>query len=328
MQGTPQAVTAQRRASDPFVSIVAPFYNESETIGIFYETITKVLLELGIRHYELVCVNDGSKDDTLSKLVALSQTDDRIRVIDLSRNFGKEAALTAGVDESVGDVVVPIDCDLQDPPQLIGVMLERWRQGFDVVLAKRSDRSSDGYLKRVTAAMFYRVHNKLSDTSIPDNVGDFRLMDRRVVEALKLLPERRRFMKGLFAWVGFKSAVIEYAREPRVAGATKFSGFKLVNFAIEGITSFSTAPLRLTTYMGMVISAAAFLYAIYIVVRTMFHGADWPGYSSMLTVILFLGGVQLISVGIVGEYVGRIYMESKQRPVYIIQDRYQKDRSD
>lgn len=317
----------QLRASDALVSIVVPFYNETETISFFYGTITQVLAEIGIRRYELVCVNDGSRDDTLLKLVALSRTDERVRVVDLSRNFGKEAALTAGVDESVGDVVVPIDCDLQDPPQLIGVMLDRWQQGFDVVLAKRSDRSSDSYLKRVTAGMFYRVHNKLSDTNIPDNVGDFRLMDRRVVDALKLLPERRRFMKGLFAWVGFKSTVVEYAREQRVAGTTKFSGFKLVNFAIEGITSFSTAPLRLTTYLGLLTSAAAFLYAVYIIVRTMLHGADWPGYSSMLTVILFLGGIQLISVGIVGEYVGRIYMESKQRPIYIIQDRYQKDAS-
>ena len=249
MRSNSEIATTQPRVSDPLVSIVVPFYNETETISFFYETITQVLAEMGIRRYELVCVNDGSKDDTLLKLVALSKTDDQVRVVDLSRNFGKEAALTAGVDESVGDVVVPIDCDLQDPPQLIGVMLDRWRQGFDVVLAKRSDRSSDSYLKRVTAGAFYRVHNKLSDTNIPDNVGDFRLMDRRVVDALKLLPERRRFMKGLFAWVGFKSTVVEYAREQRVAGTTKFSGFKLVNFAIEGITSFSTAPLRLTTYM-------------------------------------------------------------------------------
>lgn len=318
-------MTMQPRPANPFVSIVAPFYNESETISFFYDTITHVLAELGVSRYELVCVNDGSRDDTLAQLVAISTTDPRVRVIDLSRNFGKEAALTAGVDEAAGDVVVPIDCDLQDPPQLIGVMLERWREGFDVVLAKRSDRSSDSYLKRVTAGLFYRVHNKLSDTSIPDNVGDYRLMDRRVVDALKLLPERRRFMKGLFAWVGFKSTVVEYVREQRVAGTTKFSGFKLVNFAIEGITSFSTAPLRLTTYMGLTISAAAFLYALYLIVRTVVHGVDWPGYSSILTVILFLGGVQLISVGIVGEYVGRIYMESKQRPIYIIQDRYQKE---
>ncbi|QVQ29251.1 glycosyltransferase family 2 protein [Achromobacter deleyi] len=325
MRDSYQVVTTPPRTSDALVSIVVPFYNESETISFFYETITRVLPEMGIRRYELVCVNDGSKDDTLLKLVALSKLDERVRVVDLSRNFGKEAALTAGVDESVGDVVVPMDCDLQDPPQLIGVMLNRWQQGFDVVLAKRSDRSSDGYLKRVTAAMFYRVHNKLSDTSIPENVGDFRLMDRRVVDALKLMPERRRFMKGLFAWVGFKSTVVEYVREQRVAGTTKFSGIKLVNFAIEGITSFSTAPLRLTTYMGLLTSAAAFLYAMYIIVRTLVHGADLPGYSSMLTVILFLGGVQLISVGIVGEYVGRIYMESKQRPIYIIQDRYQND---
>jgi glycosyltransferase involved in cell wall biosynthesis len=312
------------RRPNPKISIVAPFFNESAALPHFFSKVGEVLASIGCNNYEIVCVNDGSRDDTLDQLLRVRSVNPHVVVIDLSRNFGKEAALTAGIDEATGDVVIPIDSDLQDPPELIGVMLEKWRAGFDVVLAKRADRSSDGYLKRRTAEIFYRVHNRLSDTTIPENVGDFRLMDRMVVEALKLLPERRRFMKGLFAWVGFTSATIEYVREKRVAGSSKFSGLKLVNFAIEGITSFSTAPLRLTTYAGVLVSLLAFLYAAVVIVRTLVHGVEWPGYSSMITVILFLGGVQLISVGIVGEYVGRIYMESKQRPVYLVQRRYGK----
>lgn len=312
----------QPRSNHPFVSIVAPFYNESAVIDAFLQKMTQVLAELHCDNYELVCINDGSRDDTLSQLVKMSRFDSRVVVVDLSRNFGKEAALSAGIDEARGDVIIPIDADLQDPPELIGPMIEAWRNGHDVVLAKRADRSSDGYLKRRTAELFYCVHNRLSDTPIPENVGDFRLMDRRVVEALKLLPERRRFMKGLFAWVGFNAITLEYVRQPRVAGSTKFSGWRLINFAIEGITSFSTAPLRLTSYVGVAISLLSFFYAAFIILHTLIDGVDWPGYSSLIVVVLFLGGVQLISVGIVGEYIGRIYMESKQRPVYVIQSRY------
>ncbi|WP_349606601.1 glycosyltransferase family 2 protein [Cupriavidus sp. DF5525] len=314
----------EQQRQRPFISIVAPFYNESEALGRFFEVMGPVLAGVECRGYEIVCVNDGSRDDSLAKLIAVSNMDTHVRVVDLSRNFGKEAALTAGIDAARGDVVIPIDSDLQDPPGLIEVMLEEWAKGADVVLAKRADRSSDGYLKRRTAELFYRVHNHLSDIDIPENVGDYRLMDRTVVDALKQLPERRRFMKGLFAWVGFNTVTVEYVREARVAGQSKFSGWKLWNFAIEGITSFSTAPLRVTTYVGLVISLAAFAFALYIILRTLIHGVDWPGYSSLIVVILFMGGVQLISIGLVGEYVGRIYMESKQRPIYIVRRVYER----
>ncbi len=241
-----------------------------------------------------------------------------------SRNFGKEAALTAGLDEAHGEAVIPIDADLQDPPELIPTLISHWREGYEVVLAKRSDRLSDGFLKRKTAGLFYRLHNHISDTAIPENVGDFRLIDRAVVTALHALPERRRFMKGLFAWVGFKTATVEYARATRVAGKTKFGGWRLWNFALEGITSFSTIPLRVWTYLGTSFAVIGFLYALFIIVRVLVFGKDTPGFASLLVAILFLGGVQLIGIGVIGEYIGRIYIESKQRPIYIVRNRIQK----
>jgi len=245
-----------------------------------------------------------------------------IVVLNLSRNFGKEAALTCGIDYAGGKAVIPIDVDLQDPPELITEMLKLWHQGFDVVLAQRVDRSADHVMKRKTAEWFYLLHNAISDSPIPPNVGDFRLMDRKVVEALKALPERRRFMKGLFAWVGFRQAVIPYSREARQAGMSKFSGWHLWNFALEGITSFSTAPLRIWTYLGLCIALVAFAYGTFIVGRVLLLGRDMPGYASLITVILFLGGVQLIGLGVLGEYLGRIYLETKGRPVYIVRDHY------
>lgn len=306
------------------ISIVVPFFNEGEVVATFYERITGVANSIPDLEFEFVCVNDGSRDDTLDKLAQLVADDARVRVIDLSRNFGKEAALTAGLDEARGDAVIPMDADLQDPPELISTLISHWRQGYEVVLAKRVDRQSDTYLKRKTAELFYRLHNDISDTHIPENVGDFRLIDRAVVTALRVLPERRRFMKGLFAWVGFKTATVEYARAPRVGGKTKFSGWKLWNFALEGITSFSTAPLRVWTYLGTSFAVIGFLYAIYYILRTLIFGIDVPGYASLLTAILFLGGIQLIGIGVIGEYVGRIYIESKQRPIYIVRNRLQR----
>ncbi|WP_322741687.1 glycosyltransferase family 2 protein [Glaciimonas soli] len=307
----------------PLLSLVVPFYNESQAVAHFFHRINPILAALERFDCEIVCVNDGSADDTLAQLVAISSQDSRVRVIDLSRNFGKEAALTAGLNEAQGDAVIPIDADLQDPPELIPRLIAEWQSGYEVVLAKRVNRDSDSYMKRKTAALFYRLYNAVSDIKLPENVGDFRLIDRQVLESLKQLPENRRFMKGLFAWVGFKTATVEYAREARSAGESKFSGWRLWNFALEGITSFSTVPLRWWTYCGLAISLFAFIYGLIIIFKTLIYGIDMPGYASILTVVLFLGGIQLIGIGVLGEYLGRTYLESKGRPIYLIRRRYQ-----
>lgn len=302
----------------PRLSLVVPFYNEGDGVEAFDEAVRPVLATLTDYDVEIVCVDDGSRDDTLARLIQLARRDDHYRVIELSRNFGKEAAMTAGLDAATGDAVIPMDADLQDPPALLVEMAAKWREGADVVLARRIDRSTDSFFKRFTAEWFYRLHNRVADIEIPRDVGDFRLMDRRVIDALKGLPERQRFMKGMFAWVGFRTTVIDYVRAPRAVGQTKFRGWKLWNFAIEGFTSFSIAPLRLWTYVGMTGAAVTSLYALIILTRTLFYGVDVPGYASLLVATLFIGSLQLISVGLLGEYIGRIYIESKQRPVYIV----------
>lgn len=300
------------------ISIVCPCYNEADVIETF---VSRLLDVLGpdTAGFELVCVNDGSSDATLPKLISLKQGPVALRIIDLSRRFGKEAAIAAGLDYASGDAVIVIDADLQDPPELIPELIATWKEGNKVVIARRCDRSSDTFLKRNFARAFYRLHNLISDTEIPVDVGDFRLMDREVVDVLCKLPERQRFMKGLFSWVGFEPAIVDYVREERASGRTKFSWWRLWNLGLEGITSFSTAPLRIWTYLGLLISGTAFIYGGYIVIRTIAFGIDVPGYASLLTAVLFLGGVQLISLGVIGEYVGRIYMESKGRPIYIVQ---------
>ncbi|WP_321840520.1 glycosyltransferase family 2 protein [Paraburkholderia bannensis] len=315
--------------SRTLLSLVVPFYNEEDAIPAFFAEVVPALEAIGATSeldFEIVCVNDGSKDRTLALLVDAADADARVRVIDLSRNFGKEAALSAGLTESRGDIVVPFDADLQDPPEVIAQLVSKWREGYDVVLAKRSDRSSDTYLKRQSAVSFYRLHNKLADVKIPENVGDFRLMTREVVDTLNALPESRRFMKGLFAWVGFRTAEVTYVRNSRVAGETKFSGWKLWNFALEGITSFSTVPLRMWTYFGLLVAVTAFLYAAYLIVRTLVRGIDVPGYASIFVSLLFFSGVQMIGIGVIGEYIGRIYLESKRRPLYVIRRRYGKEK--
>jgi glycosyltransferase involved in cell wall biosynthesis len=306
------------------LSLVVPFYNEEDVIGHFFSRVIPALENIPHIRFEILCVNDGSRDRTLEQLVAQAQRDGRVRVVDLTRNFGKEAALTAAIFEARGDVIVPFDADLQDPPEVIAELLDKWREGYEVVLAKRANRESDSTLKKWTALFFYRIHNEVSDVRIPENVGDFRLFTRDVCESLKSLPESCRFMKGLFAWVGFRTAVVEYTRAPRAAGKTKFSGWKLWNFALEGITSFSTLPLRIWTYLGLCVAFFALTRAVFLVVRTILYGADVPGYASLATAILLLGGIQLIGIGVLGEYVGRIYLESKGRPVYLIRKRYER----
>ncbi|MCD8504648.1 MAG: glycosyltransferase family 2 protein [Burkholderiaceae bacterium] len=303
----------------PTVSIVCPFYNESGIVHAFYAALRDKLDQLPDYLFEIVCVDDGSSDQTLDELLELSAQDRRIRVVELSRNFGKEAALSAGLDVARGDFVITIDADLQDPPELIRQLLEaRNESDADVVLAQRIDRRHDSRAKRATASAYYSVHNWLSPVKIPRNVGDCRLMTRQVVEALSGLPETQRFMKGLFAWVGFRTVAIEYQREPRFSGRSKFSWWRLWNFGIEGITSFSTLPLRIWMYIGMTGAFVTLCYAVYFVFRTLMHGVDVPGYASLLVSILFFGSLQLIGLGVLGEYVGRIYTESKRRPTYLV----------
>lgn len=299
------------------VSLVVPFYNESENVSNTLQTIEAAINGLDYQ-WELVAVNDGSRDNTLEALEAYRPQAMTLRIVDLSRNFGKEAALSAGLAYAKGDAAIPLDADLQDPPELIPEMLALWENGAEVVLARRADRSSDGWLKRLTARAFYRSMNRLSEVTVPADVGDFRLLDRAVVDVLNSLPEHRRFMKGLYAWAGFRTAEVQYVRPERAAGETKFSGWKLWNLAIEGITSFSIAPLKVWTYLGLCVASVAFFYAAYIVARTLIVGADVPGYASLVTIVLFMGGVQLIGLGVLGEYVGRVYLESKRRPPFIV----------
>lgn len=309
------------------ITLVVPVLDEEATIPLFHREVRG---HEGLKGHEveIVFVNDGSRDNTVAVIRALAENDPLVRLVDLTRNFGKEAALMAGLAHARGDAVIPMDVDLQDPVEVIPQMIEKWESGFDVVLAKRVDRSSDGRLKRSTAAMFYRLHNMISSTKIEENVGDFRLISRRTLEHILQLPERNLFMKGLLSWVGGHTAIVEYRRASRVAGRTKFNGWKLMNFALEGITSFSTAPLRLLTYVGMTISALALIYGIWIALDKIINDNPVPGYPSLLVAVMFLGGIQIIGIGIVGEYVGRIYIETKQRPRYLVRAEPEKEPDD
>jgi len=303
------------------ISIVAPCYNEEPVLSFFMAEIDKVISTIN-NPFELIFINDGSSDNTLKKLLELKKEYHYIRVINLSRNFGKEAAMTAGIDMAKGEALIPIDVDLQDPPELIKEFIQKWYEGFDVVLAKRVDRSSDSKAKRFSAELFYRFNNLISNLQIPSNVGDYRLISRKVINSIQKLPENQRFMKGVFAWVGFNTTTIEYARDPRKAGETSFNGWKLWNFALEGITSFSTLPLRIWLYIGVIIAFIAMTFGIVIIMKTLLYGVDAPGYASLMTITLFLGGIQLMGIGILGEYIGRIYIEVKHRPIYIIDEEF------
>ncbi|UYN97809.1 MAG: glycosyltransferase family 2 protein [Enhydrobacter sp.] len=303
------------------LSLVVPVFNEEESIDLFLASVEPFLLSASLR-FEIVFVNDGSRDNSLARLLDCSARDPRVRVVNLSRNFGKEAALTAGIDHARGDVLVPMDIDLQDPPELIGPFVERWREGYDIVYGVRTARTWDTAAKRLSAGWFYRVFNSMSPVRIPANVGDFRLVDRRAVEVLRQLPERNRFMKGLFAWVGFNAVGVPYERPQRAAGSSKFNLWRLWNFALDGVVSFSTVPLRAWFYVGVVIAAVSVLYALFIVTRVLIFGIDTPGYASLLIAVLLMGAIQLLSLGIIGEYLGRLFLEVKGRPIYVVEGVY------
>jgi glycosyltransferase involved in cell wall biosynthesis len=318
---TPTLPPLRPRPPDPLISVVVPVYNEEESIDAFLGAITPELVKSGVR-YEIIFVNDGSSDSTLPILIDRASHLPHLKAVNLSRNFGKEAAMTAGLDQAQGDGVVLIDVDLQDPPELLGRFIEAWRQGYDVVYGLRESREGDGKLKAMTAGLFYAAFNAIAATSIPSNVGDFRLIDRRVVQALSQLPERGRFMKGLFAWVGFPSLAIPYARPARLLGQTKWNYWRLWNFALDGIVSFSSAPLRIWTYCGLAIALGALLYAGFILVLALFFGLGVPGYASLIIVLLFSTAANLVSLGMIGEYVSRLFVETKRRPIYLLEGVY------
>jgi polyisoprenyl-phosphate glycosyltransferase len=305
------------RGGNQLLSIVVALYNEEKAIPAFFEEVERVTRAIDSR-VEYVCVNDGSCDRTLELLRERLASNPRIHIIDLARNFGKEAAITAGLAHAKGDAIVIMDADLQDPPALIPILVAKWREGYDVVYGIRSCRNVDSTFKRWTAKVFYAVFNRMTDLKIPPGAGDFRLLDRRVVNVLLSLPERNRFMKGLFSWVGFQQTGVEYVRQPRIAGSSAWSYPRLANLAIDGLTSFSVAPLRIAGLAGLTVSLFGFCYAVYLIIRTLIFGLDFPAYGSMLLVIMFLGGLQLVCLGVIGEYLGRLYIEAKGRPLYVV----------
>ena len=298
--------------------VIVPVYNEAAGLEEFCSRMHAVMETLGLS-WQVLFVDDGSSDDSVSVIEDWRKRDQHIGLLVLSRNFGKELAMTAGLDHADAEAVIIIDADLQDPPELIPTLVERWREGFDVVYAQRNSRHGDSWLKRATAASFYRVINWVSRTGIPKDTGDFRLLSRRAVAAVSSARERHRFMKGLFAWVGFRQIAVSYDRDQRHSGSSKFNYWRLWNFALDGITSFTTAPLRVATWLGLLVALGAILFGIVIIFKTLMWGDPVPGYPSLMVVILFLGGVQLVSLGIIGEYLGRLFEESKQRPLYLIE---------
>jgi polyisoprenyl-phosphate glycosyltransferase len=311
--------------SEVQLSLLVPVKDEEAALPTFLDRVVPVLdalrIDGGAVAWEILFIDDGSEDRTLAAIMTAHSRDPRVLGLSLSRNFGKEAALSAGLDHAHGDAVIPIDVDLQDPPEVIGAMLEKWREGYEVVYGVRRDRTTDSLPKRLTADLYYRAHNKLSHDKIPEHAGDFRLLDRKVVDVIRRMPERNRFMKGLFAWSGFRQTAVEYERSERQQGKTKFNYWKLWTLAIDGITSASTLPLRVWSYLGALIALSGMLFALWIVVRTVLYGVDVRGYPSLMVAILFFGGLQLLSLGILGEYVGRVLIEVKHRPIYVIRER-------
>lgn len=305
------------------ISILIPAYNEQEVLHYLYERLFKLADKTAYYDFEFMFVNDGSRDKTLEIIKQYAEKDPRVAFINLSRNFGKETAMIAGLDHVTGDATVIIDADLQDPPELIPDMIKLWEEGYDDVFAKRSSRAGETWFKKATSKYFYKVLQRSTHIPIQRDTGDFRLLNRRCVEALKQMRESQRYTKGMFSWIGYKKKEIAYERDPRLAGTTKWNYLKLMDLAIEGIVSFTTAPLRISTGIGILVSLMAFIYIVYLVVRTMLFGTDLAGYPSMMAVILFLGGVQLLSLGVIGEYIARIFNETKQRPLYFIEEHHE-----
>ena len=319
--GDLHAQLVKRGMVAPMLSVVVPVKNEEDGILPFVTRVGAILD--GVAEgggWEILFVDDGSTDATLAAIVACNLTDARVRGLSLSRNFGKEAALSAGLDHARGSAVIPMDVDMQDPPEVVPEMVAKWREGHEMVFGVRRCRDSDGWAKRITAGLYYRAHNIVSSDKIPENAGDFRLMDRKVVDVIRAMPERNRFMKGLFAWAGFRQAAVEYDRAERETGTTKYNYWKLWTLALDGITSASTVPLRIWSYIGAVVALFVLGYAGLIAAQTIIFGNRVPGYASIMTSVLFLGGIQLISLGVLGEYVGRILTETKQRPLYVVRD--------
>ena len=304
--------------TEAMVSVIVPVFNEAGTVEAFHARLTSVLdgLDTG---YEVLFVDDGSGDDTVSRIEALRATDQRVGLLQLSRNFGKEVALSAGLDHARGDAVVVMDADLQDPPELVPRLLEQWHAGNDVVYAVRRSRDGDPWLKRVTAHAFYRLMRRLGTVPIPPDTGDFRVLSRRAVAAVRRFREQHRFMKGLFTWIGYRQVGVPYERQARAAGESKWGYWRLWNFALEGITSFTTLPLRMATYVGFITALLAFGYGLVVIVKTLLYGDPVAGYPSLMTVVLFLGGIQLMAIGVIGEYLGRMFDESKDRPLYFVE---------
>ncbi|WP_071393149.1 glycosyltransferase family 2 protein [Bacillus tuaregi] len=308
------------------ITIIVPAYNEEDVLHKLYDRLKTVITSVPAYQFEILFVNDGSKDNTLSIIKKLREWDKRISYVNLSRNFGKEIAMLAGLDHAKGDAVIIIDADLQDPPELIPEMIKYWELGYDDVYAKRRTRSGETWFKKWSSSAFYKVLKKMSRIQIQENTGDFRLLDRRCVEALKQIREAQRYTKGMFSWIGFNKKEILFDRDPRAAGETKWNYPRLIDLAIEGVTSFTTTPLRLSAFLGFVISFFSFFYIVWIIAKTLIFGEKVAGYPSLMVVILFLGGIQLLSLGIIGEYLGRIFNETKNRPLYFV-DEYNNEKA-
>jgi glycosyltransferase involved in cell wall biosynthesis len=311
----------KKQKKKELISLIIPCYNEEAVVDICHERIAAAIKPLSSYTFEIIYINDGSKDKTLELLKKLKSKDSSVKIINLSRNFGKEAAMTAGIDHAKGEALIILDADLQDPPELIPELLEKWKaENADVVYGQRTSRKGETWIKKSTALAFYKVINFISRVDIPVNTGDFRLMNRRTVDALVELREHHRFMKGLFAWVGYKQIPLKYVREPRVAGRTKWDYIKLWNLSLEGITGFSMTPLRIAFICGLLISIFSVIFGLYIIYYTLTNGNNVPGYPSLMVVITFLSGIQLLTIGILGEYIGRIFNETKHRPLYLIEE--------